>query len=258
MTALLSSDVAHRSPPLARIERVTTHDRAFIPHPGAQPVATAPRRLRHRGSQSSSVPVSMLAWEPRRKRWFDTAIMAVTAPVVIPLLGLCALAVRVDSPGPIFFTQSRTGRHGKRFELYKFRTMVANAEELKSQLQHLNELEPPDFKITNDPRITRVGKLLRATSLDELPQLWNVVKGEMSLVGPRPTSFSADTYRLWHTRRLEARPGLTGLWQVSGRHNVTFDDRTRLDDRYIRNWSLRSDLKIVARTIPALLRREGA
>jgi lipopolysaccharide/colanic/teichoic acid biosynthesis glycosyltransferase len=142
--------------------------------------------------------------------------------------------------------------------MFKFRTMVENAEHLKSQLQHLNVLTPPDFKIPNDPRITRVGRVLRATSLDELPQLWNVVRGDMSLVGPRPTSFAPDTYELWQTRRLEAKPGLTGLWQVSGRHAVTFDDRLRLDDWYMRHASLRLDVSILARTVPVMLRKEGA
>src|SRR5690606_38548330 len=158
---------------------------------------------------------------------------------------LVALAIRLDSPGPIVFAQDRTGQHGRRFEMYKFRTMVRNAEELKSQLQHLNILDPPDFKIPDDPRITRVGRFLRATSLDELPQLWNVVRGDMSIVGPRPTSFDASTYDLWHTRRLEARPGLTGPWQVGARHQTTLDERVRLDEDYIRNRSVRHDLRLV-------------
>jgi lipopolysaccharide/colanic/teichoic acid biosynthesis glycosyltransferase len=142
--------------------------------------------------------------------------------------------------------------------MFKFRTMVRDAEEMKDRLRHLNVLTPPDFKIPNDPRITRVGRVLRATSLDELPQLLNVFRGEMSLVGPRPTSFSADTYKLWHTRRLEVKPGLTGLWQIRGRHTTGFDSRVRLDEQYIRRQSLIVDLKIVALTIPGLLRREGA
>jgi lipopolysaccharide/colanic/teichoic acid biosynthesis glycosyltransferase len=136
--------------------------------------------------------------------------------------------------------------------------MVENADQLKEKLQHLNVLKPPDFKIPNDPRITRVGRVLRATSLDELPQLWNVARGDMSLVGPRPTSFAPHTYELWHTRRLEAKPGLTGLWQISGRHGVGFDDRLRLDDWYMRHSSVRLDLSILLRTVPVLLRKEGA
>jgi lipopolysaccharide/colanic/teichoic acid biosynthesis glycosyltransferase len=154
----------------------------------------------------------------RIKRAIDIGAVLAAAPLVLPLGLVLAVAVRLDSPGPAVFTQTRTGRHGYRFKMYKFRTMVPNAEELKAQLAPLNELQWPDFKITNDPRITRVGNFLRRTSLDELPQLYNVLRGDMSLVGPRPTSFSANTYDLWHTVRLEVRPGLTGLWQVSSRH----------------------------------------
>jgi lipopolysaccharide/colanic/teichoic acid biosynthesis glycosyltransferase len=142
--------------------------------------------------------------------------------------------------------------------MYKFRTMVRNADELKAHLAHLNVLPPPDFKIPNDPRITRVGKFLRETSLDELPQLLNVFRGDMSLVGPRPTSFAPSTYSLWHTYRLEVTPGITGLWQVKGRNATTFDERLRLDIEYIEHRSFGFDLKILAQTVPAVLRRSGA
>ena len=199
-----------------------------------------------------------LSRSSRSKRAFDLAAAAVLAPAVLPVLAGCALAVRLDSPGPIVFAQERTGQHGRRFRMYKFRTMVANAEELKASLQHLNVLEPPDFKIPDDPRITRTGRFLRATSLDELPQFWNVVRGEMSFVGPRPTSFEASTYDLWQTRRLEAKPGLTGPWQIGGRHETTLDDRVRIDEGYIRSRSVWGDLKLIAATVPALLRKEGA
>ncbi len=194
----------------------------------------------------------------RLKRSLDIAVIVVSSVVTVPLLGFCALLVRLDTPGPVVFSQERTGRHGHIFRMYKFRTMVQNAEELKAELQHLNVLEPPDFKIPDDPRITRVGRILRSTSLDELPQLWNVLRGDMSIVGPRPTSFGPETYELWHTRRLAARPGLTGLWQISGRHEVDFDGRIRLDDQYIKGRSLVLDIKIMLKTVPALLRREGA
>jgi lipopolysaccharide/colanic/teichoic acid biosynthesis glycosyltransferase len=136
--------------------------------------------------------------------------------------------------------------------------MVANAEDLKASLAHLNVLPLPDFKVPDDPRITRVGRFLRTTSLDELPQLFNVIRGEMSLVGPRPTSFPATTYELWHTRRLEVAPGLTGLWQLQGRNAMTFDDRLRLDIEYIRRASLAFDAWLVVRTVGAILRRSGA
>jgi lipopolysaccharide/colanic/teichoic acid biosynthesis glycosyltransferase len=192
------------------------------------------------------------------KRIFDVVVCLLVLPIVIPVLLLCALAVRLDTPGPIVFTQDRTGRHGRRFRMFKFRTMVQNAEELKAQLQHLNILPPPDFKILDDPRITRVGCFLRKTSLDELPQIINVMRGEMSFVGPRPTSFAADTYDLWHTYRLEVLPGITGLWQVTGRNNTTFDERLRLDIEYIRCMSLRLDLKIIAMTVGSVFSRAGA
>jgi lipopolysaccharide/colanic/teichoic acid biosynthesis glycosyltransferase len=190
-------------------------------------------------------------------RSLEILAIVVSAPMWLPVVVACAIAVRLESPGQAIFAQERTGEGGKRFGCYKFRTMVENADELKAELAHLNVLEPPDFKIPDDPRITRVGKFLRATSLDELPQLWNVLRGDMAIVGPRPTSFSPDTYELWHTRRLDVRPGLTGLWQVTGRHNVDFDDRVRLDARYIRQRSISLDLQLILRTFGALLRREG-
>lgn len=192
------------------------------------------------------------------KRLIDLAFCLVALPIVLPVFALCALAIRLDSPGPVLFAQLRTGQHGVRFRMYKFRTMVQNAEELKAELTHLNILPYPDFKIPNDPRITRVGRFLRKTSLDELPQFINLLKGEMSLVGPRPTSFAASTYDLWHTHRLEVRPGITGLWQVFGRNATTFDERLRLDIQYIENMSLRLDLKILWWTIAAVLRGSGA
>jgi lipopolysaccharide/colanic/teichoic acid biosynthesis glycosyltransferase len=192
------------------------------------------------------------------KRAFDLAVCFWLLPIVLPLLLVCALAVRLDSPGPVLIAQERTGRDGRRFRMFKFRTMVKNAEELKAGLAHLNVLPPPDFKIPNDPRITKVGKLLRKTSIDELPQLLNVVRGEMSLVGPRPTSFAPTTYSLWHTYRLEVTPGITGLWQIKGRNATTFDERLRLDIEYIENRSFLFDLKILLLTVPAIFRGSGA
>jgi lipopolysaccharide/colanic/teichoic acid biosynthesis glycosyltransferase len=178
--------------------------------------------------------------------------------VVAILMLLLALIIRLDSPGSILIAQERTGRDGRRFRMYKFRTMVRNAEELKAGLAHLNVLPPPDFKIPKDPRITRVGMILRQTSLDELPQLFNVLRGDMSLVGPRPTSFEPTTYSLWHTRRLEVTPGITGLWQLKGRNLTTFDERLRLDIEYIEHRSFWLDLKILLQTVPAVFRRSGA
>lgn len=194
----------------------------------------------------------------RAKRALDVALCLLVLPLVLLLLAACGLAIWVDDPGPVFFFQRRTGRGGRRFRMFKLRTMVANAEELKAKYAHLNQLTWPDFKIADDPRITRVGRFLRRTSLDELPQIFNVLRGDMSLVGPRPTSFSADTYRLWHTARLEVQPGITGLWQVSGRNELDFDDRLRLDIAYIRGRCLSADLRILLRTVGAVASGRGA
>jgi lipopolysaccharide/colanic/teichoic acid biosynthesis glycosyltransferase len=194
----------------------------------------------------------------RAKRCLDVLICVALLPVVAILLVVCAVAIRLDSPGPIFFAQLRTGKGGRRFRMWKLRTMVQNADALKAKYAHLNQLTYPDFKISNDPRITRVGRVLRKTSLDELPQVINVLLGEMSLVGPRPTSFSADTYRLWHTARLEVQPGITGLWQISGRNELDFDDRLRLDVAYIRNSSFGLDLAILVRTVGSVVSGRGA
>lgn len=194
----------------------------------------------------------------RVKRAIDIMCCLMIAPLALPLLLLVALLVYVDSPGKIFFSQLRTGKGGRRFRMYKFRTMVPNAEELKLVYAHLNELTWPDFKITDDPRVTRIGKILRKTSLDELPQILNVLKGDMSLVGPRPTSFAPDTYRLWHTERLEVVPGITGLWQVHGRSNLDFDDRLKLDIAYIERQCLWMDIQILFRTVGQVFIGDGA
>lgn len=191
------------------------------------------------------------------KRGVDLVVCIVALPVAGVLVALIALAIAIDTPGPVFFVQQRTGRDGTRFPMLKFRTMVQNAEELKASLQHLSIVPAPDFKVIDDPRITRVGRVLRATSLDELPQLLNVLVGHMSLVGPRPTSFAPATYSLWHTRRLEVRPGLTGLWQVQGRTGLSFDERLRLDVRYIDHCCLPVDLWILAATVRSVVQRGG-
>jgi lipopolysaccharide/colanic/teichoic acid biosynthesis glycosyltransferase len=179
-------------------------------------------------------------------------------PIAVLVMALCAAMIWLNNPGPVLFRQPRTGKGGRRFIMYKFRTMVTNAEELKLKYAHLNELNWPDFKITNDPRVTWMGRFLRKTSLDELPQLFNVLKGEMSLVGPRPTSFDVKTYSLWHTERLEVLPGITGLWQIRGRSKLEFDDRLRLDIQYIRNRGFWLDLEILVRTLPAVFAQRGA
>jgi lipopolysaccharide/colanic/teichoic acid biosynthesis glycosyltransferase len=193
------------------------------------------------------------------KRIMDLFLVLITLPLWLPLNGIVALIIHIMSPGaPVMFKQLRTGKGGRRFYMYKFRTMVPNAEELKSQYAHLNELQWPDFKITDDPRITKVGKFLRKTSLDEIPQFFNILKGEMSLVGPRPTSFGPETYKLWHTSRLDVMPGLTGLWQIMGRAQLEFDDRLRLDIAYIERASLWLDINILLRTVTAVFDSRGA
>ena len=193
------------------------------------------------------------------KRVMDLSLVVVTLPFWLPLNGIIALIIRITSPGaPVVFAQLRTGKGGRRFHMYKFRTMVPKAEELKANYAHLNELQWPDFKITNDPRITSIGKFLRKTSLDEIPQLFNVLKGEMSLVGPRPTSFGPETYKLWHTSRLDVMPGITGIWQIFGRAKLEFDDRLRLDIAYMERASLRLDIYILLMTVFAVFQQRGA
>jgi len=193
------------------------------------------------------------------KRAMDLILVLITLPLWLPLNAAIALIIWLTSPGaPVVFKQLRTGKGGRRFNMYKFRTMVPNAEELKSKYAYLDELQWPDFKITNDPRITSVGRFLRRTSLDEMPQLFNVLIGDMSLVGPRPTSFGAETYKLWHTERLDVPPGLTGLWQIIGRAQVEFDDRLRLDIAYIEHRCLWLDINILMRTALAVFSQKGA
>ncbi|TWT61555.1 sugar transferase [Rubinisphaera italica] len=192
------------------------------------------------------------------KRIFDVTICLLLLPFVLPVIMISGLAIFIEDPGQIFFFQQRTGQFGRRFKMFKLRTMSKNAEEMKKSLMHLNELTWPDFKMSNDPRVLRVGRFLRKTSLDELPQIFNVLCGDMSLVGPRPTSFAATTYTLWHTERLEVKPGITGLWQVSGRSDVDFDDRLRLDIEYIRKRNLYFDLQLIFRTVAAVFRSKGA
>ena len=193
------------------------------------------------------------------KRVMDLSVIFLIFPFWLPVFILIYIIIMISSPGaPAVFTQFRTGMGGKRFPMYKFRSMASNAEDLKEKYAHLNELQWPDFKITNDPRVTKVGKILRKTSLDELPQLINVFKGEMSLVGPRPTSFSVETYKLWQTERLEVMPGITGLWQIIGRAQLEFDDRLRLDILYMERAGIWFDLNILFRTISAVFKQRGA
>jgi lipopolysaccharide/colanic/teichoic acid biosynthesis glycosyltransferase len=192
------------------------------------------------------------------KRAFDLSICIMSLVPVLGILILVAVAIWKEDGGPIFFVQERTGYKGKRFKMLKFRTMVTDAEARKQELMHLNELQWPDFKIKDDPRITKIGRFLRRTSLDEIPQVLNILAGHMSFVGPRPTSFAAETYQSWQMARLEAVPGLTGLWQISGRSDVDFDERVRLDIEYIENQSFLYDLSILLRTFSSVRQQKGA
>ncbi|MFN8476130.1 MAG: undecaprenyl-phosphate glucose phosphotransferase [Anaerolineae bacterium] len=198
-------------------------------------------------------------WNRAFKRGLDVAIAAMTLIITSPITLLVALAIRLDSPGPVLFRQTRVGLYGRPFTLYKFRSMRVDAEQQLMQLKEQNEASGPLFKMRNDPRQTRVGRFIRRTSLDELPQLLNVLNGDMSLVGPRPPiPREVEQYDEWHRRRLDVAPGLTGLWQVSGRSQLTFDEMVMLDLYYAENWSLLLDLKILLRTIPTVLLGTGA
>jgi exopolysaccharide biosynthesis polyprenyl glycosylphosphotransferase len=193
------------------------------------------------------------------KRATDLVLTIVAFVLAAPLLGCIALAIKLDSAGPVFFRQERLGRNGRPFQMLKFRSMVNDADRQLELLRERNEAEGPMFKIRRDPRLTRVGAVLRRLSLDELPQLINVLRGEMSLVGPRPPlPAEVAKYEPWQVGRLRALPGMTGLWQVSGRSQVPFHDMVRLDLHYIRNWSLQMDVEILLRTVPAVLSNRGA
>jgi exopolysaccharide biosynthesis polyprenyl glycosylphosphotransferase len=193
------------------------------------------------------------------KRLSDIAMAAALLVGFSPIMALVALAIKFDSPGPIFFRQERVGRNGRYFPLLKFRSMYIDAEDRLAPLVKQNEASGPLFKMKKDPRLTRVGRVIRRLSIDELPQLFNVVQGDMSLVGPRPgLPAEVEAYEEWHRRRLEVRPGMTGLWQVSGRSNLSFEEMVLLDIWYIEYWSPALDFKIILRTVPAVLFGIGA
>lgn len=194
------------------------------------------------------------------KRAMDIVVSLIMLLLLAPLFGLVALLIRLESPGPVFFAQTRVGRWGKLFKMYKFRSMVTNAEKLLEKLKEQNESGAGViFKMKKDPRITRTGAFIRKTSIDELPQLWNVLKGDMSLVGPRPAIPSeVAEYTLDDRRRLDALPGITCIWQVSGRSNIDFKGQVRLDTRYIESQSFWFDIVLLFKTIPAVLFGKGA
>jgi lipopolysaccharide/colanic/teichoic acid biosynthesis glycosyltransferase len=191
----------------------------------------------------------------RGKRLLDLTLALLALLVLLPLLALTALAVFLEDRGPVIYRQRRVGFRGKEFSVYKFRSMVRDADRKLGELQERNMTDGLLFKIHRDPRVTRVGRLIRRTSIDELPQLLNVVRGQMSLVGPRPLPVSPDDFDVADDRRHEVRPGITGFWQVSGGPALGYRDMIDLDLTYIRDWSLKLDLRIIARTVPALLAR---
>jgi len=218
-------------------------------------------------STGEIVPVEDLIHFPIRdsllyrvgKRILDILFSGAGILLFLPLMLPLAILIRLESDGPIFFKQIRVGRNRRHFVCYKFRSMVNDAETLKEEIGYMNEAEGPMFKIRNDPRITPLGSFLRRSSLDELPQLFNVLKGDMSIVGPRPQIPSeVEDYEPWHYRRLEVTPGITCLWQVSGRSSIGFDEWMRLDMEYVKMRSFLFDLKILLRTLPAIIARRGA
>lgn len=195
---------------------------------------------------------------PVVKRVIDVVVASAALPVLIVPMLLIALAVWLEDPrAPILFGQRRCGGNGRDFRLLKFRTMVRDADAIKEQLRSRSVVPWPDFRVINDPRVTPIGRFLRRTSLDELPQLINVLRGEMSLVGPRPTSFAASTYTLWQTSRLDFRPGITGPWQVHGRSTMDFEERCRLEIRFFRRRSIVAELWILVATLGSVVGRKG-
>jgi len=199
-------------------------------------------------------------WPAFVKRGFDLVLSVILLALLAPVFLVVAILIRWTSPGPAFFGQTRVGLNKRQFRMYKFRTMIADAEQIQDQLLNLNEMSGPVFKIKDDPRVTPLGRVLRKTSIDELPQLFNVLKGDMSLVGPR--AMSLRDYQLfdqdWQRRRFSVKPGITCLWQVNGRNSIPFEEWMELDMQYIDKWSLWLDLKILAQTLPAVLRGTGA
>lgn len=199
-------------------------------------------------------------WQIILKRGLDLFVSVILLLLLLPLMGVVALLIKLSSPGPVLFIQSRVGYGERKFRMYKFRTMIEGAEEKIMYLQHLNEASGPVFKITEDPRVTAIGRFLRKSSIDELPQLLNVLKGDMSLVGPRPlSSRDYETFRPnWAHSRFSVRPGISCLWQINGRSLIPFEKWMELDQQYVRQWSLWLDLKVLTRTIPAVLKGTGA
>jgi lipopolysaccharide/colanic/teichoic acid biosynthesis glycosyltransferase len=217
-----------------------------------------------RSEEFDGLTVTSLVYGPDRavalflKRAVDALLAGVFLVVLSPLFAVVALNVLRRDGSPVLYRQTRVGLNGRRFTMYKFRTMLRDADQRLGEVEHLNEVHGRAFKATNDPRLTHSGPFLRRTGLDELPQLWNVLRGDMSIVGPRPPLPSeVQGYDVWHRRRLSMKPGITGLWQVSARREVEFDRWVAIDLEYIDRWSLWLDLKIMARSVPAILAQQG-
>ncbi len=227
------------------------------------------QEIEHRSFQASSGAVEAALgqdFEVREpflyllaKRIFDVGVSFAALILLIPIIPVLAVMIKLDTPGPVFFKQDRVGKNGKLFKFYKFRSMRQDADRQKDEIESLNEKDGPIFKVRTDPRITSVGRFLRRSSLDEIPQIFNVVRGDMSIVGPRPPLPSeVENYQPWHLRRLEVTPGITCLWQISGRSQLSFNEWMRLDMEYIKHRSFRTDLAIFLKTIPAVIARKGA
>lgn len=249
-------------PPLAPRVQPAAAGAARAPTPACYPAWCSPHRLRRQQLRRGwrCQPTRAGRWA---KRGLDLGLCLLLGGPALLLIALAALAVWLESvargqAASPFLRQARLGQHGRVFAMCKLRTMVRNAAALESSVAHLNELPWPDFKISRDPRVTPIGAWLRRSSLDELPQIWNIVRGEMSWVGPRPTNFGLEEYQLWHAERLAMPPGLTGLWQILERAQCDFDRRLRLDLAYIRSWRPSLDLAILAATLGVVIRGRGA
>jgi exopolysaccharide biosynthesis polyprenyl glycosylphosphotransferase len=247
------------------LPRVRTHAGGFA-NGHARPRLAAPTTWRAPADSGSAplilpfdTPADEGAYLRAGKRLVDVLGAALALLVLAPVILVLAIIIRLTTHGPVFYRSKRIGRGGREFTFYKLRSMVKDAHARRDHLTHLNEADGPVFKIARDPRITPIGRFMRSTSLDEVPQFWNVLRGDMSLVGPRPPiPEEVAQYEPWQLRRLDVRPGLTCLWQISGRSRIGFHEWMRLDLEYIRHRSLKLDLKILLRTIPAVLSREGA
>jgi exopolysaccharide biosynthesis polyprenyl glycosylphosphotransferase len=231
-------------------------------------LATLPQRGKASRTLAQARPVLVTAdfvvdeqgfYKRYGKRLLDVLTSSLALIVLLPFLPIVALLIRLSSPGPIFYRSIRLGKNGRPFIFYKFRSMVVDAHENRTYLLAMNEVDGPVFKISNDPRVTSIGKWLRRTSIDELPQFFNVLLGDMTLVGPRPPiPEEVEKYEPWQRHRLDVKPGITCLWQISGRSKLGFNEWMRLDLQYIQHRSFRMDMKILLRTIPAVLSRDGA